>query len=124
MLHLTQSFGLGLTSSGGAGGAGGGGGDGDADFTVDLSMSSPANLGGPLTSSFGGRAGTGGGTGAGNGTAGGGGDSARSSVAELRLRATLGLARVALQRGTPQLCPALARRLDLTLALALTLAHG
>ena len=43
-------------------------------------------------------------------------------MAELRLRATLGLARVALQRGEALLCPALARRLDLTLALALTLA--
>jgi hypothetical protein len=66
-------------------------------------MSAPGNLGGvPVVTSSGrgggGGTGTGGGTGAGNG-AGGGRGGARSSVAELRLRATLGLARVALQRG-------------------------
>ena len=120
LLHLTQSFGMGLTSGGGGGGGGsggggsgaggGGGGGGFADFNVDLSMSAPGNLGGDLITSGrgGGGAGTEGGTGASCGAGGGrgytSGGGAHSSVAELRLRATLGLARVALQRGEPQRC--------------------
>ena len=109
LLHLTQSFGMGLASvfAGGAGGGGAGGGaagGGIAELSVDLAMTAPSSLGAALhRGRAAGRTGTGRGAGGGNGTGGGRGG-ARSSVAELRLRATLGLARVALQRGEPQRC--------------------